>query len=240
LLDIARLVPIVTAMKPFNPHEPVRVTRQDLPHWRQEGTTYFVTSRLADSVPHQIAEQWRAKRDLWLAQHHAASYADLPEGLHLDYTRLFTDTFHELLDAGHGECVLARPACADILVRKMLEGHGACFRLGAWCVMPNHFHALVEPAKGTMLGHIVQHWKGGSAFAVNRLLGRRGALWQAEPFDHIVRSEAQLARLSAYVADNPQAARLESGFVLGFGGEAELSRSAMQERCAQQSRGPGL
>lgn len=172
----------------------MRITRQDLPRWRQ-GVTCFVTSRLADSVPFQIAGQWRAKRDLWRAQHQAASFADLAEGFHLEYTRLFTDTFHDLLDAGHGACILAQPACARILVGKMIEGHGACFQLGAWCIMPDHFHALVEPAKGSVLGDILQHWKGGSAFAINRLLGRRGPLWQAEPFDHIVRSEAPFARL---------------------------------------------
>ena len=217
------------SFKPFNPNAKLRITRQNLPHWRQDGTTYFVTSRLADSLPKHIADDWRGKRDEWLAQHGATCVDDLADELRLDYQRLFTDKFHDLIDAGHGECFLARRECADVLISKMIEGHATCFQLGAWCVMPNHFHAVVEPAKGSVLGEIVQHWKGGSSFAINRLLGRSGSLWVKEPFDHIIRSESQWRRLSAYVADNPTKAHLKSGYVLGFGSNIGLSREEMLE-----------
>ena len=218
-------------MKPLNPQEPIRITQRDLPHWRQDGTTYFVTSRLNDSVPQPIADEWRRKRDVWLHQHGATCHADLAAEWHLDYNRLFTDTFHQLLDAGHGECLLGRRDLAEMLVQRMIAGHGTCYALGAWVIMPNHFHAIVEPAEGSVLGEIVRHWKGGSAFAIHRALGRRGTLWQKEPFDHIVRSEAQLKRLSSYVAENPGKANLKDGFVLGIGADVGLSRDELLQRC---------
>ena len=34
----------------------MRVYERNLPHWRQEGGTYFVTFRLADSLPASVAE----------------------------------------------------------------------------------------------------------------------------------------------------------------------------------------
>ena len=85
--------------------------------------------------------------------------------------------------------------------------------------MPNHVHAIVEPANGTLLGEIVRHWKGGSAFDINRALGRSGSLWRRETFDHIVRSEPQLEHFRKYIAENPPKGGLRKGCVLGSGDE---------------------
>ena len=132
---------------------------------------------------------------------------------------MFTAGFHTLLDAGHGECLLAKAVCADILIARLGAGHGTAYELDAWCIMPNHLHALVAPGKHVTLGEIVRHWKGGSAFEINRALGRKGQVWQAEPFDHIVRSEAQLEHFRRYIAENPRKAELRSGYVMGSGAE---------------------
>lgn len=218
------------AFKPFDPGSAIHNSQQNLPHWRQAGTTYFVTTRLADSVPATIAAKWQAKRDAWLRDHGAESAEDLADEFRLDYQRQFTDAFHDLIDAGYGECLLARQECANVVIGKMIEGHGTCFQLGAWAIMPNHVHAVVEPARGSSLGEIVKHWKGGSAFLINRLLGRSGTLWMPEPFDHIIRSLKQWRRHSLYVADNPMKAGLAVSYVLGDGAEIGLTREAMHER----------
>jgi len=42
----------------FNPDEPVASLGGNLPHWRQQGVTYFVTFRLADSLPQAKLDQW--------------------------------------------------------------------------------------------------------------------------------------------------------------------------------------
>jgi hypothetical protein len=38
---------------------------------------------------------------------------------------------------------------------------------------------------------------------VNKMLGRRGRLWQAESFDHVLRSSESLDAKMAYLLDNP-------------------------------------
>ncbi|MBT3291278.1 MAG: hypothetical protein HN380_28300, partial [Victivallales bacterium] len=58
-----------TVPKFFNPAAPIHVTRANLPHWEQEGTTYFVTFRLVDSLPQQKLARWRADREQWLDAH---------------------------------------------------------------------------------------------------------------------------------------------------------------------------
>ena len=94
---------------------------------------------------------------------------------------------------------------------RLLAGHGTAYELDGWCIMPNHLHALVRPGEKVTLGEIVRHWKGGSAHDINRVLGRRGPLWQEEAFDHIVRSEAQLEHFRRYIAANPGKAHLREG-----------------------------
>jgi hypothetical protein len=50
--------------------------------------------------------------------------------------------------------------------------------------------------------------KGFTAGRANRLLGRFGAFWLHESYDHCVRNEAELRRIIAYVANNPVKAGL--------------------------------
>jgi len=35
----------------FNPYAEIRQTKNRLPHWQQNGVVYFITFRLADSIP---------------------------------------------------------------------------------------------------------------------------------------------------------------------------------------------
>lgn len=203
----------------FDPQAELHVHRENLPHWRQRGTTYFVTARLADSLPQKVLEGWTNRRNAWLAGHGASSadaIGSLSEELRQEFNRKFTAEFHRLLDSGQGACVLANDACSKILARRFFEGHGSAYLLDAWCIMPNHFHALVEPLGKTNLGEIVRHWKGGSAFYINHLLGRKGQLWQQETFDHIVRNPMQLEHFRKYIEDNPKKARLTRGFIVGM------------------------
>jgi hypothetical protein len=46
----------------FDPHGELAIDRRRLPHWRQIGVAYFITFRLADSVPQTLLRQWRDER----------------------------------------------------------------------------------------------------------------------------------------------------------------------------------
>ena len=211
--------------RPFNSNEKVQRHYGKLPHWQQCGTTYFITSRLADSLPTRVLDHWKNLRDAWLDAHGITSTKhldQLTEEQRHAYHAEFTERFHKLLDAGHGACPLADPNHSTMLVSKLVAGHGADYHLDAWVIMPNHFHALVEPAEGVALRDIVQRWKGASAREINLARGATGKLWQHEPFDHIVRSEAQLNHFRRYLALNPSKAGLKEGFVLGVGSESGM------------------
>lgn len=68
------------AFTPYNPDEAVHRHRLHLPHWRQWGRSYFITTRLADSLPSHVRERWIQQRNNWLAGHGLPSDA-VPEQL---------------------------------------------------------------------------------------------------------------------------------------------------------------
>lgn len=202
------------AFQPFDPHAPVRIHEMHLPHWRQDGVTYFVTSRLADSMPREKLEQWRDERHTWLRARGLRT-AEALDKLSAEernaFHEHFTAEWHRWLDAGYGACVLRVSEIRENFIAALLQHHDDRYDLDAWVVMPNHFHALVTPLAKWKLGSIVQGWKGASARAINLRLGRTGRLWQPEPYDHIVRSEEQMEHYRHYIAENPNKARLREG-----------------------------
>jgi len=188
----------------FNPSaEVARLHGANLPHWRQGGATYYVTFRLADSLPAQVLDAWRTARAELLAHAQADD-----EAAERRLRALFAERIEQHLDAGAGECLLARPGCARIVGEALRHFDGQRYRLWVWCVMPNHVHALVEPLAGHALPDILHSWKSYTAHAINALLGREGPVWQAESFDHLVRSANAFEAQHDYILANPERAGL--------------------------------
>ena len=193
---------------PYNPNAPTHKTRANLPHWTQEGTTYWVTFRLADSLPREKLTAWKSERDAWLLSHPEP----WDEAEWKDYDERFGKRLEAWLDAGSGQCHLRRPEIRAIVEKCLLHFDGIRYDLGPWVIMPNHVHLIIRPKGGQTLSKILQGIKGVSAKECNALLGQTGQpFWQEESFDHIVRSQAQFDRFVRYIADNPIKAKLREG-----------------------------
>jgi hypothetical protein len=95
----------------FDPKQPIADLLGNLPHWRQGGVTYFVTFRLADSIPQSALRLWLRERDDWLVRHPEPR----DEQARREYYRLFIERFQKWLDAGHGACVLGQPPVREIV-----------------------------------------------------------------------------------------------------------------------------
>ncbi|MGN6367350.1 MAG: transposase [Phycisphaerae bacterium] len=186
--------------------------RDHLPHLRQENALYFVTFRLADSLPAERVDQLRMARDRWMLDNPSPH----TEQQEMEYRRLWTGPIERLLDAGYGECVLCSADCRDCVEDTMRHEDGTTYSLGEFVIMPNHVHVLVHVPAASELSAILQAWKSISARRINRRRGRRGTLWQSEPFDHIVRDRFHHRRFADYIRKNP--AKLKAGtFTLGCG-----------------------
>jgi len=186
----------------FDAEQPVANLSGNLPHWRQEGVTYFVTFRLADSMPQSKLQQWLQEREAWLK---ANPEPHTPEQRR-QYYELFPHRFQDWLDAGHGSCLLAQPAVKEIVGQALRYFEGQRYALGEFVVMPNHVHVAVTPLTPYELSDILHSWKSYTAKQINALLGRSGTVWQKESFDHIVRCPAQLERIHQYIRENPRLA----------------------------------
>ncbi|MEP6974716.1 MAG: class I tRNA ligase family protein [Spartobacteria bacterium] len=186
----------------FDEFDEIDISRRNLPHWEQSGATYFVTFRLADSLPATRLSELEEERKNWLKFHpHPWSDEDKRE-----YYERFSNQLEVWLDAGEGSCVLAQPAAAEIVAGALTHFDGDRYELGAWVVMPNHVHVLVTPKAENDLGGILHSWKSFAANQINAALERSGPLWQRESYDHIVRNETALARITEYILRNPEKA----------------------------------
>jgi REP element-mobilizing transposase RayT len=189
----------------FDPQQPVAELMGNLPHWRQDNATYFVTFRMADSIPQSKLGLWLREREEWLARHPPPHDPQMRQ----DYFDRFIQRFQRWLDAGHGSCVLQQPAIRKIVADAVPFFQGARYWLREWVVMPNHIHIVVTPLPGHELSTIVHSWKSYTANQINRALGVRGALWQKESFDHIVRGPDQLEQIERYIHANPVGLRAD-------------------------------
>jgi carbamoylphosphate synthase large subunit/REP element-mobilizing transposase RayT len=195
----------------FDENAEIHQTHRNLPHWEQEGATYFVTFRLADAVPAELAAQWREELQAWRKFHPPPWDAKTA----YEYQQRFLEGREGWLDQGHGSCVLRNPNLASIVVDALRHFDGQRYHLDAFVVMPNHVHLLVQPLSGNSLSEILKSWKRYAAKAINQMLGRTGTLWMEESFDRIVRDWDSLVRFRAYIARNPKKTNLAEGeFVL--------------------------
>jgi REP element-mobilizing transposase RayT len=221
---------------PFDQSRPASIRWRYLPHWRQEGATYFVTFRLADSLPASFVAETLHERDEFIRlQGKSLS----PERRH-ELLAFYREKIETELDAGHGNCVLRNAAVAHIVESALRHFDGKRHWLGCFAVMPNHVHAIVRPIQGHELSEILHSWKSFTAREVNKLTRSSGQLWQHESFDHIVRDEHELERISAYVAENPMRANLPSGSaVVGHGSSVESEGDATPESRSGAEAGSG-
>jgi REP element-mobilizing transposase RayT len=212
-------------LKFFNPFDHVEKTLNRLPHWKQAGASYFITFRLADAVPMVLRREWERERSFWMMSHPKPWDENTEKEYHLH----FSLRMDKWLDAGHGACHLRQPECREV-VRVSLEGEDiveAC-HLHAWVIMPNHVHVLMTLRDNATLSMLLQSWKGGSSHGVNRLLDRRGTLWQKDYFDRLIRDGDHFANCVRYIRANPKKAHLREGEFTHY--ESELARLFAERR----------
>jgi putative transposase len=99
------------------------------------------------------------------------------------------------------------PAARTIVVDSCVIGNGLKFKLYGLVVMPDHVHLALAPISGLEgpipIAEIMQTIKGTSAHLVNKLLNRRGRVWQEESLDRALRKEEQVTEKLFYMMQNP-------------------------------------
>ena len=179
-------------------------TQRNLPHWEVGQATYWITFRLADSIPQSKIAVWREEYEEW-AKRHPQPWDDV---VWAEYDERFGDRLDKWLDAGMGSCALARQDMREVVRESLLYCDGSRFELCGAVIMPTHVHCLMRPFDGYKLSALMRAIKSVSARKANQILGKSGAFWQDESYDHIVRSTEQYAHFLRYIRDNPTKANL--------------------------------
>jgi putative transposase len=188
--------------------------QRHLPHWQPPGATLFVTFRLADSLPQSVIEELQAMdRQREAARRRIKDDGERRRQMDLESRRAFGRWDTALGLAQSGRRWLAVPGVAEVVVEAIHYRDGQVYDLTAFCIMPNHVHVVCTPLPRQdgiyyPLHSILQSLKRHTARQANRILGRQGAFWQSESYDHVVRDEAELERIVEYVINNPVKAGL--------------------------------
>jgi len=190
----------------LSPSKPIDRYKINLPHWRQEGATYAITFRLADSLPKSVIDGYlQEKNRLTAMLEKAIADADESHARNCDerLRELYSTHIETALDAGHGECHLKNPEIAKIVADAITHFDGDRYQLAAWCLMPNHVHLIIKPLGDHKLADIIRGMKTFSSSQSNKKLGRTGSFWQEEYYDHIIRDMDDFYNQVAYIKRNP-------------------------------------
>jgi REP element-mobilizing transposase RayT len=192
--------------------------RRRLPHWEVPGNTLFVTACLAGSMPAAALLDVRRFNNRLTG---ITRPADCPASVWRQRCDAVAFRRRDVwLDRIRDGCILGEPRIAKIVQDAILHFHGHRYDVLAYVVMPSHLHWVFQPRREWVEKELSQGEQRSprevimhsllsfTALAVNRALGRSGALWQSESYDRCLRSDQELIQVMQYVENNPVKAGL--------------------------------
>jgi putative transposase len=107
-----------------------------------------------------------------------------------------------------GPTWLSDSRVAEVVVNTLRYGSDVrgWYETFAYVIMPNHMHVLLGPH--LELPRITQWFKGRTARVCNLIVGRTGAFWTQESYDHWIRCYEELEETARYIENNPVRERL--------------------------------
>ncbi len=163
-------------------------SRGYLPHFDSQELVQMVTFRLADSLPREKIETWKADP-------------------RCKNERILRNVIENYLDKGYGSCFLRGLDAAKKVENALLHFDGVRYRMLSWCIMPNHVHTLFEVMQ-IPLSEILHSWKSFTGHQLKRNAAFGTEVWQADYFDRFIRNETHLMRAVHYIEQNPVKAKL--------------------------------
>ncbi len=194
---------------------PAQSYNRNLPHIQPPGATFFITFRLAGSLPISVLMELQAETLRLQAEiERDPDPAKRVSRAYLEHRRFF-GRWDQELDKGLGPDWLRNAAVASLVADNLHFHNGKRYELVVFCIMPNHVHVVLRPLLKDgesyyPLAQIMHTMKGYTAGRANRLLGRSGQFWLHESYDHVVRDANELERIVKYVVNNP----VKAGLVL--------------------------
>ena len=200
--------------------------QRHLPHYQPNGYTYFVTFRLANSLPQNILEKIKCERENFLKSIEGVEKQLEKVELYREFQQTYFSKFDSLLGKQEsGPLWLKQRAIAKVVYDSLRFYDTKKYDLICFTIMPNHVHLIftplnlstpisssskISPAKRPYyeVTQIIANLKKYTARECNKILDRAGDFWQHESYDHVVRNEVSLQRSIRYILNNPVKAKL--------------------------------
>ena len=134
------------------PTEYEQFYRRHLPHIQPAGATFFVTCRLAGSLPLPVQEALRSEAER--ISRELANISDEPirtQQAYLSHRRLFGRWDTALGQTGSGPMWLRQAPLARLIADSLHHRDGEVYNLLAYCIMPNHVHIVFSPCQIQMI-----------------------------------------------------------------------------------------
>ncbi|RMH11774.1 MAG: hypothetical protein D6698_15920 [Gammaproteobacteria bacterium] len=197
--------------------------RRNLPHYHPEEAIFFVTFNLANSLPRDVVAVLDEERQRELERIEKDTPPTQRKQKQYEAQKRAFGRYDAWLDrCKDGPHWLAEEPIARIVADQIHALDGERYRLLVYCIMSNHVHLLID-ASGYLPAYAANHQgktavypladtirllKGRTARFCDQALGRSGAFWHHESYDHVVRDEGELLRIMWYILNNPVKAGL--------------------------------
>lgn len=120
--------------------------RRNLPHYQPTQAKFFITFRLADSLPRVVIEELLAYKKQLDQALEKINDQQQKRRLRYENHRRWFGKYDDYLDrAATGPKWLADPRIAKLVDESIKFRDQKDYHLDAFCIMPNHVHLVIEP-----------------------------------------------------------------------------------------------
>lgn len=181
--------------------------RRHLPHLERQGATYFITWRLADTIPRELLDSLQFQERALSGRAGDANNNPEKRKIASDERKRIFARFDRYLDSGNtGPKWLTDLRMAGIVKRVILEQEDRA-TIDCFSIMPNRVHLLLSPIAPHTPRDVMKRIKQITAFHCLKISGSKAPFWEDENYDHILR-EGEWTRILFYIIQNPVAAGL--------------------------------
>ena len=187
--------------------------RRNLPHWQPKGAEFFITFRLAGSLPKEAIDQLKQKSKEFREKCRNTNLT--AEKRNQFEAKLFRICDHLLDNSSSGPVWLSNDNVAQIVTDTLHFYDRQRYDLYAFSIMSNHVHLVLRHIQKnydvdlpvTVIMKLIKSYTGKEC---NKLLKRNGKFWQNESFDRLIRDDYELENVISYTLNNPVKANLVS------------------------------
>ena len=180
------------------------------------GYAYFVTVRIADSLPMHIVKQLKDDYQYRVS----IIEKELPEAkdvlIELEKKRYFGKFDQQLDQRIDSSSIFHNRKAIDCFKNVLEEKRGVWYELHAYSILPNHVHFLIDTSiqyqadnqiiKG--IPEILSYIKKKAAYDIQTELSINRIIWQKENYFHKISNEREWMNVASYILTNPVKAGL--------------------------------